>query len=82
VTVHKQPEKQDQRPAGRPSFGVLFGAVYVLALLPPVYIALTRQHGLLAAVPVSIWYLVLISAAAIAVTYALWVVERRNGAVD
>jgi hypothetical protein len=49
----------------------LFGSVYALALLPPVYITLSRQHALIAAVPASVWYLILVSAAGIVATYGL-----------
>ena len=63
-------------------FAVLFTLVYAVALLPPVYITLSRQHALIAAVPASIWYLILASAAPIAVTYGLWLVGSRRGALD
>jgi hypothetical protein len=61
---------------------VVFAAIYAIALLPPVYIFFSRQHGLIAAVPVSVWYLVLVSAVAIVATTALWVSERRHGELD
>jgi len=76
----------DRRSEGGIRFGALFAALFVLvyavALLPPVYISLSRQHALIAAVPASIWYLILTSAAPIAVTYGLWLVESRRGALD
>lgn len=64
------------------AFAALFALIYAIALVPPVYLALTREHGLIAAVPVSVWYLLLVSAAAIAVTTGLWVAERRRGELD
>ncbi|SCL25053.1 hypothetical protein GA0074694_4114 [Micromonospora inyonensis] len=66
----------------RYAFGVLFAAVYLVALAPPIYIALSGQHAIVAMVPVSVWYMLLISAAPIAVTYGLWVTERRYGGMD
>ncbi|MFC5675906.1 hypothetical protein [Aeromicrobium endophyticum] len=63
-------------------FVALFALIYAIALLPPVYVGLTRQHGLIAAVPVSVWYLLIVSAAAIAATTGLWVAERRRGELD
>lgn len=66
----------------RTIFIVLFSAVYLVALAPPIYIALSNQHMKIAAVPASVWYMLLVSAAPIAVTYGLWVVERRQGDED
>ncbi|GAA1618798.1 hypothetical protein GCM10009789_85760 [Kribbella sancticallisti] len=71
--------EDDQRSSAHGVFGALFALVCAIALLPPAYIAFSRQHGLIAAVPASIWYLLLVSAAAIAVTFGL---ERRKGALD
>lgn len=63
-----------------------FIAVFVLinatALSPPIYIALSRQHALVFGLPISVWYLVLVSAAAIAATTGLWVSECRRGGAD
>lgn len=63
-------------------FIALFALVNAIALLPPVYIALSHQHGLVVGVPISVWYLVLVSAAAIVAVTGLWVTECRQGAVD
>lgn len=62
--------------------GILFALVYAVALVPTVYIGATQNHEPIAGIPVSIWYMLLVSAAAIALTYALWVVERRQKAMD
>lgn len=64
------------------AFIALFALVNAIALLPPVYIALSHQHGLVMGVPISVWYLILVSAAAIAATTGLWVSECRRGVVD
>lgn len=64
------------------AFIALFALVNAIALLPPVYIALSNQHGLILGLPISVWYLVLVSAAAIAATTGLWVSECRRGVVD
>lgn len=63
-------------------FIALFAMVNAIALLPPVYIPLSRQHSLVFGVPMSVWYLILVSAAAIAATTGLWVSECRRGVVD
>ncbi|MCJ0948272.1 MULTISPECIES: hypothetical protein [Rhodococcus] len=54
----------------------------MIALWPPLYIAMSHQHGLVIGVPISVWYLILVSAAAIAAVTGLWVTECRQGAVD
>jgi hypothetical protein len=64
------------------AFAALFALIYAIALLLPVYLALTPDHGVVAALPVSVWYLLLVSAAAIVVTTGLWVAERRRGELD
>lgn len=63
-------------------FGTLFTLIFVLALAPPLYIALSEEHALVAGVPGSIWYLLLVSAAPILVGYCLWRVEGRRGELD
>ncbi|GHF83554.1 high-affinity Fe2+/Pb2+ permease [Amycolatopsis bartoniae] len=74
--------KDEQRRPGTVLFGALFALVYAVALAPPVYITLSRQHGMLLSIPASVWYMLLVSAAAIAVTYGLWLLERRRGVLD
>lgn len=63
-------------------FGVLFTLIFVLALAPPLYIALSGEHALFAGVPGSIWYLILVSAAPILVACGLWRAEGRRGDLD
>ena len=63
-------------------FIALFALVNAIALLPPVYIAMSHQHGLVIGVPISVWYMIFVSAAAIAAVTGLWVTECRQGAVD
>lgn len=67
---------------GNGAFIALFVLINTIALFPPLYIALSRQHDLVFGVPISVWYLVLVSAAAIAATTGLWVSECRRGVVD
>lgn len=63
-------------------FAILFALIYAVALLPPVYIALSKQHALVAAIPGVMWYLLLVSAAGILAACALWATESRQGALD
>ena len=63
-------------------FIALFALVNAIALLPPVYIAMSHQHGLVIGVPISVWYMIFVSAAAIAAVTGLWGTECRQGAVD
>ena len=69
-------------PARNIAFGALFALINMIALWPPLYIAMSHQHGLVIGVPMSVWYLILVSAAAIAAVTGLWVTECRQGAVD
>jgi len=71
--------ESDQGADGAFRFGVLYAAIYAVALLPPFYIALSRRHSLIAGIPESIWYLLLVSVAPVAVTYGLWRLENRRG---
>jgi hypothetical protein len=56
-------------------FGGLFAALYAIAVLPPVYIWMGRQHALVLGAPISMWYTIVTCAAAIGVVAALYVYE-------
>ena len=63
-------------------FGVLFGTVLVLALLPPVYIWAGKQHSSFLGLPFSVVYMFAVSMGVTALCAVLYGVEHARGEVD
>lgn len=63
-------------------FGVLFAAAYLLALLPPVYIGMTKLHDVVLGLPISVWYLFLVCLFALGLCAVLYVYESARGELD
>lgn len=63
-------------------FGALFGAVYLIALAPPVYIGVTKIHDVVLGLPLSVWYLFLVSGIAVALCAGLYAYESARGELD
>jgi hypothetical protein len=53
-------------------FGGLFAVIYAVAILPPVYIWMGRQHAFVLGLPISAWYTIVTCAVAIVACTALY----------
>lgn len=60
----------------------LFTATYLVALLPPVYIGMTRLHNAIFGLPVSVWYMFLVCAFAVVLCGLLYAHERGREELD
>ncbi|MEV6013093.1 hypothetical protein AB0M29_40805 [Streptomyces sp. NPDC051976] len=63
-------------------FGVLFLAVYLGALLPPVYTWMSQRHGIVLSLPLSVWYMFGVCIFATAVCAGLYWYEHSRKELD
>ncbi|WP_416416276.1 hypothetical protein [Paenarthrobacter aromaticivorans] len=63
-------------------FGVLIVAAYVMALMPPIYIAFSAVHDVVAGLPVSVWYMFGVCIFAVLTCCALYIYESVRKELD
>jgi hypothetical protein len=66
----------------KPVFGILIVVAYLAALLPPVYISMSEQRGILLGLPVPLCYLFGVCIFAIAVCAGLYIYEGSRKELD
>lgn len=82
MTEHKTVGLGQPRSGARLILAALFGLTFLAALLPPVYIEMTKLHDVVIGLPVSVWYLFLVSGAAVALCAVLYAYESARGELD
>ena len=82
MSEHKVVDPGQPRSKMRPLFGALFGATYLAALLPPVYIGATRRHDVVIGLPLSVWYMFLVAGAAVTLCAVLYAFESAREELD
>ncbi|CAM5718783.1 MULTISPECIES: hypothetical protein [Streptomyces] len=63
-------------------FGVFFVVAYLLALLPPIYIGMTKLHDVVLGLPISVWYPLLDCLFALGLCIVLYVYESAREELD
>ncbi|WP_416429785.1 hypothetical protein [Paenarthrobacter nicotinovorans] len=63
-------------------FGLLFVAAFVMALTPPIYIAFTAVHDVVAGLPVSVWYMFGVCIFAVLTCCTLYIYESVRKELD
>ena len=63
-------------------FGGLFVAVYLAALLPPIYVGMTKLHDVVLGLPISVWYMFLVSLSGVVLCGVLYAYELAREELD
>lgn len=82
--LDKRPASVDS-PRSQPArliFGALFIAAYVVALLPPIYIGMTKHHDVILGLPISVWYMFLVCVFAVGLCCVLYQYELAREELD